>query len=120
MSNQTTHHAEAILRAATPAGWMLKSSGERYIWPNKPQGLVLSGPQRLEPLYTAEAILAAVREAMEAKWLPIEDAPRDLTWLLCWGPDAGHGVFRLTPNMEWAEEPEYTHFRPLPTPPRGE
>lgn len=50
-------------------------------------------------------------------WRPIETVPHDLSWVLCWGGDTGHGVARFFPNPIWSEYPEYTHWMPLPTPP---
>lgn len=50
-------------------------------------------------------------------WQPIKTAPKDGTWVLCWGEDAKHGVAKFYPNPIWAEYPEYTHWMPLPAPP---
>jgi hypothetical protein len=49
-------------------------------------------------------------------WNLIDTAPRDGTWVMCWGPDSLHGIAKFYPNPVWAEYPEYTHWRPLPEP----
>ena len=50
-------------------------------------------------------------------WQPIETAPRDCTWVMCWGPDCLHGIAKFGANPVWAEYPEYTHWQPLLAPP---
>ena len=128
MTDKTTHHAEAILRAATPDAYLYENAATGEI---KIRGLIERiGDRRLEgwnehPLYTAEAILAAVREAMEPKWLPIESAPHSEHHpILVWN---GVEVTGAAPwEGGWADwmhdwmDPRPTHWQPLPTPPRGE
>jgi len=142
------HHAEAILRAAEPTAWLYRNSlGHACV--QFVQGLMGDGWTET-PLYTAEAILAAVREAVEAKWQSIESVPdvpgKYFFCRLAWGPDSdkctGDG-FRW--NGQWFAaalfykgarhdecqnemrqiEVTPTHWMPhcdfpLPTPPRGE
>jgi len=62
---------------------------------------------------------AVIQEALAERdaWQPIETAPMDGTWVLCWGPDCEHSVAIFSPNPCWPEYPEYTHWMPLPTPP---
>jgi len=116
MTNQNTHHAEAILRAA--------GSSLRHYDPR-----------------TREAILAAVREAV-GEWLPIEQAPKDGMPILTCRMGESVSWFNYTTVGGYAEPPEAaywdehterfqpfqrphdewnpTHWLPLPTPPRGE
>jgi len=128
----TEHHAEAILRAAEPAAWLYRNS-EGHACVQFVQGLMGDGWTE-EPLYTAEAILAAVREAMEAKWQSIETAPTMKTILLWrdtssegfsnWDMATGHKS--SDGSLYWQNkaippwDPQPTHWLPLPTPPRGE
>lgn len=51
-----------------------------------------------------------------ALWRPIDTAPTDRTWVMCWGPDCSYGVAKFYPNTVWAEYPEYTHWRELQHP----
>lgn len=50
-------------------------------------------------------------------WQDISTAPRDGTWVMCWGPDSLHGIAKFGANPVWAEYPEYTHWMPLPPAP---
>jgi len=123
------HHAEAILRAATPAAFMYSRDGT-YSRIHKSQQPSRYHGWTESPLYTAEAILAAVREAMEAERKAIAD------WLMADAVKNADEVRslnarkKLTPIMsaEWdamvqtkagvagaIERGEH-----LPTPPRGE
>jgi len=65
------------------------------------------------------AAALVIQEALAERdaWQPIETAPMDGTWVLCWGPDCEHSVAIFSPNPCWPEYPEYTHWMPLPTPP---
>lgn len=60
-----------------------------------------------------------LKDLARREWQPIETAPRDGTWVLCWGPDCEHGIAWFPPNPCWAEYPEYTHWMPLPEPPEA-
>jgi len=116
MTDQTTHHAEAILRAAEPTAWLYRNSlGHACV--QFVQGLMGDGWAE-EPLYTAEAILAAVREAMEAERKAVVD------WLRS---GAGADTTTLAKPIRalflrglhgYADAIEAG--RHLPTPPRGE
>ena len=135
MTDPTTHHADAILRAAEPAAFMYERKPDA--WPSdcKPVLTLTAFPHddparpfwTEQPLYTAEAILSAVREAMEAKWLPIEQATKDGSSILaCWADMGGSPevVYWDEHCGEWTvmgfavQTP--THYQPLPAPPRGE
>ncbi len=60
-----------------------------------------------------------------ADWQPIETAPRDGTWLLCWEPGTEVDIMRWyawsTTRGEWQScegiRTEPTHWQPLPAPP---
>jgi hypothetical protein len=78
-----------------------------------------------------EDILSAVREAMEAKWLPIETAPRDGSWFMAYWPVQTfedrvqttqwlQGDWRFVDASDFMDDRQPTHWLPLPTPPRGE
>lgn len=54
---------------------------------------------------------------MSADWQPIATAPQDWSWFLAWCADLGHFVYRLGPGLIAGEEPEPTHWMPLPQPP---
>lgn len=62
----------------------------------------------------------ALGQEFEAGWRTIETAPKDGTWVMCWGPDSLYGIAKFGPNPIWAEYPEYTHWLPLPSQPFGE
>jgi hypothetical protein len=114
MTNQTEHHAEAILRAA---------------------GI---GPLRAFSSDRREAILAAVREAMEPKWLPITDEVKDGRQIIVWSNRyGGRPVIAWWDTDKYAKKPiprfitldrsygardlfDVAIYQPLPTPPRGE
>lgn len=71
----------------------------------------------------AAQAFARHRSAAEAEvmtWQSIDNAPRNGTWILCWGVDAGYGVAKFHRNPIWAEYPDYTHWMPLPPPPETE
>jgi hypothetical protein len=53
------------------------------------------------------------------QWQPIETAPQDWSWFLAWSADLGFLVYRSGPGLIAAEEPDPTHWMPLPTPPRA-
>jgi len=80
------------------------------------------------------SILSAVRDAMEAKWLPITDEVKDGREVQLWGEEdwTPKAAWNPTKNAwcyeEWdADWQTYqdvtvynpTHWQPLPTPPRG-
>jgi len=132
------HHAEAILRAAEPAAFMYSRDGT-YSRIHKSQQPSRYNGWNERPLYTAEAILAAVREAVEAKWLPITDEVKDGRDVLLFYPleglnpdyhpqrvighwNAGIGAWVFQARAVRGYSPVYqpTHYQPLPTPPRGE
>lgn len=50
-------------------------------------------------------------------WHPIETAPKDHSWFLAWSADLGYFVYRMGPGLIAAEEPDPTHWMPLPDPP---
>jgi len=54
--------------------------------------------------------------AQQAKWQPIETAPRDGTEILVWAPGSGRWLIKFD-----GEEPAgraFTHWQPLPEPPK--
>jgi hypothetical protein len=53
-------------------------------------------------------------------WQPIATAPDDRTWFLAWSADLGFFVYRLGPGLIASEEPDPTHWMPLPAPPGAE
>ena len=119
---------EAMLKAATPGELTIRDHVVSE--PHNLDRVKISsqhGPLGSFDRHDAALIVALVNnaprliEALRAsEWQPIETAPRDQTWVICWGPDYGFGLARFYPNIEWAEEPEYTHWRPLPAPPATE
>jgi len=76
--------------------------------------------------------MAKVREVARSKgwtgaasgwaqgWQPIATAPKDGSWFLGWNADCGHIVYRDGPGLIAGEDPEPTHWMPLPVPPTGE
>lgn len=52
-----------------------------------------------------------------SSWQPIGNHPKDGTWLLGWHPDLGHFVWRDGPGLLTGEDPEPSHWMPLPEPP---
>jgi hypothetical protein len=50
-------------------------------------------------------------------WQAIETAPQDRTWFLAWSADLEYFVYRMGPGLIAAEEPDPTHWMPLPDPP---
>jgi len=76
MTNQTEHHAEAILRAAKPSAWIFRGpNGEEELHPS----FVRTGDEPKDwtetPLYPASAILDAVQAERAAivAWLQDPD-----------------------------------------------
>ncbi len=51
------------------------------------------------------------------EWQPIETVPQDRRWVLVWGEDIEYCVYRFGPGLIDAEEPQPTHWMPLPDPP---
>jgi hypothetical protein len=166
MTDPTTHHAEAILRAALDelrelsvvladhlgggSEWF-KQIGDDYFVSAKAIKPELQR-RKTDAQITKRALVRAnnaVREAMEAKWLPIEtltdkprgdvvlwgrgygyrDTPEQIAkedprvWLLSYHFDEnGKRSFASTETF-WGDETYYvdaTNWLPLPTPPRGE
>jgi hypothetical protein len=86
--------------------------------------------------YTADQLLAAVREAVAGKWLPIESAPKDdqilaaikvrnkigKTWwehhIIVIDSETGT-ISDMDFHHGW-EADDYSHWRPLPTAPQGD
>jgi len=69
-----------------------------------------------------EDLLKALRAASgwAQGWQPIATAPKDGSWFLGWNADCGHIVYRDGPGLIAGEDPEPTHWMPLPVPPTGE
>ncbi len=70
----------------------------------------------------AKELSAVLRSAGRAAlqppaWRPIETAPQDRRWLLVWCEDVGYSIYRFGPGLIEAEEPQPTHWLPLPDPP---
>lgn len=71
--------------------------------------------RRQASIAKADAILSLL-PAVDG-WSDIASVPKDDTWVLCWGPDCGHGVAKFQPNPIWEVYPEYTHWMALPASP---
>ena len=50
-------------------------------------------------------------------WRPIDSAPKDGSWFLAWDYDGGFYVFRDGPGFIASENPQPTHWMPLPAHP---
>jgi len=63
------------------------------------------------------ALPSAPAPLQSPAWQPIETCPKDGTWFLAWEYDCGFFVFRDGPGFISAEDPEPTHWMPLPAAP---
>ena len=61
---------------------------------------------------------AATTEA--DSWRSIATAQQDGAWFLAWGEDCGFCVYRMGPGFITGEDPQPTHWQPLPPAPRRE
>lgn len=50
-------------------------------------------------------------------WHPIATVPQDRRWVLVWCEDVGYSIYRFGSGLHASEEPQPTHWRPLPDPP---
>lgn len=51
------------------------------------------------------------------EWQPIKSAPDDGSWFLAWGYDCGFCVYRMGAGFITGEDPQPTHWMPLPAAP---
>jgi hypothetical protein len=105
------------------------------------------GADKLREASIHEIALAILAERERDQWQPIKDAPKDGTVVDLWHEETGReadmywgkpqhscGEYGRYCDSEWHSEPEgwvcgtinqvifdggYTHFMPLPTPPKG-
>jgi hypothetical protein len=115
MTDKTTpkHHAEAILRAATPAAFKCEREGYPSETIFRTKARSFGDGWTKTPLYTAEAILSAVREAMEAERKAV------VAYLL--GPSRiDYEASGSQEHFSWWVADAIERGLHLPTPPRGE
>lgn len=53
-------------------------------------------------------------------WQPAKTMPKDKSWVLGWNADQGCFVCRDGPGLLTGEDPDPTHWMPLPAPPPAE
>lgn len=70
------------------------------------------------------ALISAARDGLNARWRPIEEAPKDGARILAWSPQWSapatvqwYGSFWSFSYGMGALKHQPTHFQPLPTPP---
>ncbi len=61
--------------------------------------------------------LLAQEEARGEGWQSMATAPKDRRWLLGWEADLGYFIWRDGPGLINGEDPEPTHWMPLPAAP---
>lgn len=100
---------------------------ERAFWEQtRGQGTELTIADLVSVVLSIERkkVIASINKAND-KWLPIETAPKDRSWVLVWyGPDQEHGIATWA-NGFWVDSDgdEYSpvpHWQPLPEPPTGD
>ncbi|OYW47625.1 MAG: hypothetical protein B7X92_10345 [Novosphingobium sp. 17-62-9] len=124
--NQTE---QSILRGVTPAGWMYEREGQTFTSHNPGSIMFMeSDGWTKKRLFDEDQLLAAVREAVAGKWLPIESAPVDtMITLYCPGmePDVSvgcqdeEGWFMVEADL-MQSRCHPVAWQPLPTAPQGD
>lgn len=103
---KTAWMSQAWHRRLTWVRWL--KSLQRYV--ENQHTMALARNKRIEQLEAAPPAEG---------WQPIATAPKDGSWFLGWNRDCGCFIWRDGPSLITGEDPQPTHWMPLPAPPRA-
>ena len=109
-------HDGSLMIGAVAPGHQIRATPPGGSYPSR-DGEFIAHAREDIPYLLAQ--LDALR-AQIPQWQPMETAPKDGTWFLAWDYDGGFYVFRDGPGFIASENPQPTHWMPLPSPPKAD